>query len=107
MVRYEWDVERVQDISTAEVEAGEVIHHDFADSYADALRRAAKPAFGQRNDIVLVRDDDKGRCWAYMFDGALPAEFTEPDETGAYLPNGVKVPQRFRAEIARATTVSA
>lgn len=96
-VGYEWDVEIVADGGTAEHEDGEVLEHDHCGSYAEAKRKASEtPPEGCRFVIVLVRDDDKCRAWAYLEDGKLPETFT--DGLGHEYR---QVPQRFINEVAK------
>jgi hypothetical protein len=98
-VDYEWDVETVTDRESEQHEEGEVLDHNHTDSYAEALSwtRNFKPEDGERFQIVLVRDDNTGRSWAYMKDGKLPEYFED-----AFQRRTAKVPQRFHAEVARA-----
>lgn len=93
MVIYEWDVELVE----IEGEGGEdiIVDHDFYQSYKEAkVSASAKPEDGHRYDMVLVRDDDKGREWAYMKDGRLPEYFND-----AYGNEGTRVPKKFHKEV--------
>ena len=93
---YEWDVEEQTAEDSDENEAGEVLDHLFCTSYAEAKRQAARPASeGCKFVIVLVRDADDGRSWAYMEDGKLPTHFCD-----AYQSPVAKVPQRFHKEVA-------
>lgn len=90
-VDYEWDVE------TVEIESEDIVDHEFCKDYADAKATAATaPGPGHRHDIVLVRDDDNGRSWAYMEDGKLPSHFSD-----AYGNAVAKVPKRFTNEVAK------
>lgn len=95
-VRYKWDVEYVTTVASADNDAGEILDHDFCDSYAEAKMRAALPApdEGMHFEIVLVRDDDNMRSWAYMEDGKIPEHFRD-----AYDNDYAKVPQRFHKEV--------
>lgn len=94
---YEWDVEEVVTEDGDEI----VLDHAHQRSYADCLAFIAKwertLALGaKRLQIVLVRDDQDGRSWAYVRDGELATWFS--DAHGVEL---TKVPQRFRVEVAR------
>lgn len=51
---------------------------------------------GMTSRIVLVRDDDKGRSWAYLEDGELPSHFED-----AYGVKVAKVPGRFHEEVSK------
>lgn len=97
-VIYEWSVELTTTVETEDKEAGEVLDSTFWDSYheAKAFRDETPTDDGQEWLIVLVRDDDNGRSWAYMEDGVLP-EMT----TGAYSEPVAKVPQKFHKEVAK------
>ena len=98
-VVYEWDVETLAATDTVDHEKDEVIDHNHQASYSDALREAAMPApEGFRFGIVLVRDDDDGRAWAYVENGALPQHFA--DANGAEIH---RVPVRFVREVTKAT----
>lgn len=88
-VRYEWDVETVD-------EHDDIIDHFFQKDYAGVLEELAKddcPGLIKR--AVLVRDDDKGRSWAYLEDGELPEYFEN-----AYGEEAAKVPAKFIREVA-------
>lgn len=95
-VQYEWDCETVADGDTTTFEDGEVIDHAHGTSYQAVLEWSKRyPAeAGFRHQIVLVRDDEDGRSWAYVEDGKLPEYFT--DAEGA---DCAKVPQRFVREV--------
>lgn len=96
-VAYEWDVEVVADGDSAEYEDGEVIEHDHCGSYAEAKRKAGEtPPEGCRYLIVLVRDDDNRRAWAYLENGKLPETFTD-----ALGHEYKQVPKRFVDEVAK------
>jgi hypothetical protein len=97
-VIYEWDCETVADGDTPSFEDGEVIDHCHAAVYQDVLKRAKTDApAGFRHEVVLVRDDEEGRSWAYVENGKLPEFFTDADGADAS-----KVPQRFHQEVGRA-----
>jgi hypothetical protein len=90
-VRYEWDVELVNK------DSDDIIDHNHFDKYADAVKAAALPTEERDfNRIVLVRDDDDGRSWAYVKNGKLPKEFRD-----AYCMRLAEVPKRFHAEVAK------
>lgn len=98
-VYYEWDVEEVQDyIDESGDEQTEIIEHWFQMSYEDCIKHISRrPApSGNRYDIVLVRDDDDGRSWAYMEGGKLP-EYAE----NAFGEDCGKIPKKYHAEVAR------
>ena len=101
-VHYEWDVEEQAARATAQVEAGEVLEHWHSATYSEAAQHAAsEPAPDVVHVVVLVRDDDNCRAWAYMEDGKLPEYFED-----AYGQPHAKVPKRFHAEVARAGEAS-
>jgi len=96
-VTYEWDCETVADGDSADFADGDIVEHahdsSFRDVHAWADQYPCEP--GRRYELVLVRDDDEGRSWAYVTEGTLPARFT--DANGA---DAAKVPQRFHREVA-------
>lgn len=97
-VRYEWDVEVQTAAASDDYEEGEVIDHLFCKSFIGAMTTAAIDAGEDlKHVIVLVRDDDNQRSWAYLEDGKLPTHFED-----AYQNQHGKVPQRFHAEVAAA-----
>lgn len=100
-VQYEWDCETVADGDSIEFEDDEVIDHAHGASYREvaewAERYPAAPGFKHR--LVLVRDDEAGRSWAYVEDGELPQVFTD-----AYDQPTAKVPQRFVREVSAFTS---
>ncbi len=96
-VEYEWDCETQTSVDSAEHEEGEVLDHRHGESYAKvALDASAIPEPGERFAIVLVRDDEAGRSWAYVEDGKLPDYFSDADGR-----NAAKVPKRFHVEVLR------
>ena len=94
-VIYEWDVETVQ---TYEDGDNDVLDHYHTETYADAVRYTAAqpPESGISYKIVLVRDDDDRRSWAYVEDGKLPDWCSD-----AYEHHWGRVPKRFHKEVAR------
>lgn len=107
---YEWDAEEWSGPeSDPDAECLEHYHSEtFAETWTTAQQLKARGAVNVR--IVLVRDDTTrggGRSWAYLDERCfLPSEFTEPDAEGRYVANGVRVPLRFHAEVARQPKVS-
>lgn len=92
-VVYEWDCELVD-------EHGDIIEHMHGASYAEvkAWSKSNPCKVENTHSIVLVRDDDEWRSWAYVDDdGKLPVFFQD-----AALCNVARVPQRFHKEIAKA-----
>lgn len=93
-VVYEWDVETVAAVESDDHEQDECVDHYHTESFAEAQRVAATQApDGFRHQIVLVRDDDEGRSWAYV-NGKLPEFFTDADGHDT-----ARVPKRFHAEL--------
>lgn len=92
-VSYEWDVETVE---TYEDGNNDVHEHYHCESYAEAVRwKSQQPERpGISYEIVLVRDDDEGRSWAYVTDGILP-EWAQD----AYECRTGKIPKRYRDEV--------
>ena len=94
-VRYEWDIETRTKVGRE----WEVDSHDHRDRLRDFdpddLRPILAASPGERV-LVLVRDDDEGRAWAYVDQGALDPYFY--DAHGGIVRT---VPKRFAAELAR------
>ena len=91
-VFYEWDVETHANGNSPEYEDGEVIDHRFCASFKEAVLVASRPAPPNfRWAVVLVRDDDDRRSWAYLAaDNKLPSFFS--DSGGVEY---ARVPTRF------------
>ena len=88
-VFYEWDVELVDS------ESLDILDHYVQDSYQACLEQMEEaPDDGCHWTVVLVRNADKGRSWAYIVDGKLPDVFKDSmgDEPA-------KVPDRFHKEV--------
>lgn len=100
-VYYEWDCEEVAAADTPETEKDETIEHWHTRTYKEALAMSqTTPPEGSAWAIVLVRDDDDRRAWAYMRDGengTLPEWFIDGNGD-----DYKKVPKRFFEEVARA-----
>lgn len=89
-VTYEWDCETLN-------ADGEIVDHH----HGDRLRDVSWPAT-DRERLVLVRDDDVERLWAYVDESRmLPSHFSRLEADGKEYPTQFKVPQRFHREIAR------
>jgi hypothetical protein len=104
-VHYEWDLETVAHGDQEQYEDGEVLEHYHAKTFAEVLawRKDNPPLLGTRYEIVLVRDDNLQRTWAYT---SRKERHNRPDQYTLPLhfedANGVeatKVPARFRNEI--------
>ena len=78
-----------------------MLDHNHVGSYAEALAWAVNPPRDTEYSIVLVRDDDEARSWAYVHSGALGSHFL--DSAGDEM---TKVPQRFHAEVASAPVLA-
>jgi hypothetical protein len=94
-VIYEWDCEVLSDGETDEFEDNEVIDHMHGESLFSVVDWSIKypPNAGEKYQIVLVRDDCKGRSWAYLENYKLPTYFTD-----AYYFEVAKVPKKFHKE---------
>lgn len=94
MIHYEWAIETVN-----LDEFGDVEETQGQESCRHALEWAKRwPApQGMRNDLVLVRDDDERRSWAYFTGDTPPTHFQD-----AYQIDRAKVPKAYLAEYARA-----
>ena len=86
-ITYEWDIETWED--------DEIIDHDHRNRLHEfgneRLTLAVNEDDGLR--LVLVRDDDNGRSWAYVDDGELPEMFLDACSNPV-----AKVPKRFKSE---------
>jgi hypothetical protein len=92
-VFYEWDVEEFTDD-----EYEDIVQHFFCDKFSDALAIIQAAENGHKRRIVLVRDDDTERSWAYLMDDGTMPEFFE-NANGAECG---RVPKRFKECAARA-----
>lgn len=91
---YEWDKEEY-DIAADDPKA-EIIDHNFGEKLVDVGFPCVKTEL-----LVLVRDSEQGKLWAYVDDSRmLPRYFSRPEADGKYHETNVKVPQRFHREIA-------
>lgn len=99
-VIYEWDVETQLEYPDGE---NDVIDHHHFECFSDALsysKTAPEPHDEGKTEhmLVLVRDDNEGRSWAYLDDdGTLPEFFMNADGK-----NTTRVPKRFHEQVARA-----
>jgi len=104
-VIYEWDCETVADGDQECYEDGECIEHSHGASFADVLRwsEANPPLLGTRHEIVLVRDDDADRLWAYaerIVRHGKPDRYMLPEVfTDANGDDATRVPKRFHEEV--------
>jgi hypothetical protein len=84
-VGYEWDVEtHVTYNNTGDIDSMDVLDHDYCESAKQAKTKAARTPEAHSDGvtshyIVLVRDDDDRRAWAYVVDGKLPDHFEDAD----------------------------
>ncbi|WKV20542.1 hypothetical protein 16Q_149 [Pseudomonas phage 16Q] len=85
-IYYEWRVE--------EIDGDDIVDSaDFPD-YSQALK--FRTCMNEPTRLVLVRDSEHSRAWAYMnSDGKLPESFCD-----AHNQVVAKVPQRFHKEVA-------
>lgn len=81
---YEWDYETVN-------KDGDIIDHNHADKLTEFSEVC------KTDTLVLVRDSDNERAWAYVENGKLPEFFSD-----AYQRPTTKVPKRFHKELANA-----
>ena len=102
-IEWEWDVEAIAITETEDNDVGDIIEHNFQESYLDCLKYIEQwpPEAGQSYSVVLVRSDyswyGDNREWAYCNpDGALP-EYAS-DASGI---NCHKVPKRYAAEVTK------
>ena len=90
-VYYEWSAELVD-------ADGDIGHAEYRATYKEIVPAAAgMEEAGHTVRIVLVRDDDNGKSWAYLGEelpGKLPWYFTD-----AMCCDVAKVPARFHSQI--------
>lgn len=71
-------------------EYGDILNVHYSDTF---------PGYPEKGiEVGLMRDDDKGRSWAYITNGKLPENFLD-----AYGRIVAKVPQRYHKELANHT----
>ena len=94
-VIYEWDVETV----SLSCEDEEILGHNHRDRLSEYGPDDFNPEDwgGDRCDLVLVRDGDDERLWAYVKDDKLPEFFHDAWQQ----PTGYAVPKRFHQELER------
>lgn len=85
-VTYEWDIEKYDGDEIVDHNHRDIVHEFDGEELTLAVAED-----GYR--LVLVRDDDSGRSWAYVTNGELPTDFLD-----AYGKIVAKVPQRFFKE---------
>lgn len=96
-VRYEWDVELYATADSAAFDQYDVIDHNHCANVREIPYALSRPlGEGEGHRVVLVRDDDDGRAWAFLGDDGTLPQFADD----AYdVPQG-KVPSRFHAQAA-------
>lgn len=89
LTTYEWDIETVtvapaEPLPADEEWEEEVLDHDHRDRLAEFDPEDVKAALmgtlndeGNRLKLVLVRDSEQGRAWAYVEDKRLPSHFAD------------------------------
>ena len=97
---YEWDVEIVQAVESAEREAGEILQHIEVEDYASAVGLCHAWSHNEPSGtrIALVRQHENEvnfKAWAYVVGGKLPTHFE--DASGCPV---ASVPKRFHTEVA-------
>lgn len=104
-VYYEWDVEEIAtenhvSVGGQEYDAGDVMEHFHQTSLKDCHQfieyNSKLKDDLSRFQIVLVRDGERSRTWAYMEYGKLPEFFV-----GAWGEDRTRVPKRFHEEVKR------
>lgn len=98
-VTYEWDCETVATRDSDDFYDGDIIDHYHSDKLSDVIRFAKENSQdGTKCEVVLVRDSDEGRSWAYVKSGLLPDHFD--DAYGRYV---AKVPLKYRKQFESVT----
>lgn len=85
VVWYEWDIE--------EYEGEDIVDHNHADKFSEL------PKLKENEKLVLVRNTEDSRLWAYVENNKLPEYFARPEADGNYYATDVKVPKRFHKEL--------
>lgn len=100
-VYYQWDVEEIANEQLTsfgqEFDKDDVMEHYHQTSFKDCqvfIKGICWETDNTRLQIVLVRDDDESRSWAYMEGNKLPEFFIN-----AYGNETTKVPKRFHKEV--------
>lgn len=96
-VFYEWQVELVQYYpDDPEPDLHDIIDQYPQETFAECMKFIKDPPDEphQKWDIVLVRNNDTGRSWAYLEDGVMSTHFED-----AYGREVSIVPKRFLAEV--------
>lgn len=94
MVTYEWDIETWDYDDDNEIEISD---HNFADKLSEFHSDEFLIAVEQGR-LVLVRDDDNGRSWAYFNATHTPEYFSILESDGNYYETNMKIPKRFIEE---------
>ena len=87
-VTYEWDIETIDD-------HGDIVDHNHCNNARDMIRWYKDNPANQ--DMVLVRDNEYGRSWAYVKGRKLPESFLDAN----LVPVG-KVPMNYQREFIKA-----
>jgi hypothetical protein len=90
MVIYEWNIETIEvgDIDST------VVDNRFADKLSEyEPKHIINNDSDHRKMLVLVRDDDFGRSWAYVIGGILLDKFVDANTQEV-----ADVPKRFHTE---------
>lgn len=105
MVSYEWDVEtHIYYNESSDIDSMDVLDHEFSESFEEASQKFCVqpeqyPEGVSSKHIVLVRDDDFMRTWAYLDGNKLPEFFMDADGK-----NQTKVPKKFHKEVEKILT---
>lgn len=86
LTTYEWDIETVTTPQEGVADwEEEILDHDHRDRLAEfdpedvkaALAGKVDAETGHKLKLVLVRDSEQGRAWAYVEDKRLPSHFSD------------------------------
>lgn len=97
MVSYEWDIEEWDYDDDNEIE---ITDHWFQDKLSSYPKEALEKAITEGR-LVLVRDDDTSRLWAYTKDGKMPEYFSILEADGNYYETGFEVPKKYLNEFSK------
>ena len=95
---YEWDIETIERQTDGDEEVLDHYHAEKLKDYPEGALTAENEPY-EYNALVLVRDSDGDRVWAYV--DLTTLELPEFCDDAWQTETDVKVPQRFHTEIAR------
>lgn len=96
-VIYEWDIEDWEYDNTNEIEITDHWHENRLDAYPiEELKMAI-----EQGRLVLVRNENGYRDYAYVNSGNLPESFYRLASDGEYHETNLKVPKKYLKEFSK------